>query len=76
MPLICGGSGIIGLFVDCYRSCSPAGILFSMKIGNLMLASVDPMVSVMQFLQMNVLFVIIAISLWLFNDLLLSRRAQ
>ena len=23
MPLICGGSGIIGLFVDCYRSCSP-----------------------------------------------------
>ena len=55
---------------------SVAGILFAMKIGNLMLALVDPMVSVMQFLQMNVLFVIIAISLWLFNDLLLWRRAQ
>ena len=55
---------------------SVAGIRFAMKIGNLMLALVDPMVSVMQFLQMNDLFVIIAISLWLFNDLLLWRRAQ
>ena len=55
---------------------SVAGILFAMKIGRLMLPLVDLMVPVMQFLLMKASFVIIAISLWLINDLLLWRRAQ